>query len=70
MQYKMLGNSGLKVSELCLGTMTFGTDFGWGAADDVCFELYRKFRDAGGNFLDTANTYTNGTSERLIGDLI
>ncbi len=68
MRYKLLGKSGLRVSELCLGTMTFGEDWGWGAGADESRKIYDAFRAAGGNFVDTANLYTNGTSEKLLGD--
>lgn len=70
MRYKLLGKSGLRVSELCLGTMTFGEDWGWGASFDECRNIYEAFRSAGGNFIDTANIYTNGTSEKYVGELI
>jgi aryl-alcohol dehydrogenase-like predicted oxidoreductase len=70
MQYKLLGNTGLKVSEVCLGTMTFGTDWGWGADKTESRKIYEAFREAGGNFVDTANYYTNGTSEKILGELI
>jgi aryl-alcohol dehydrogenase-like predicted oxidoreductase len=70
MRYKLLGKSGLRVSELCLGTMTFGEDWGWGASLDECKTIYQAFREAGGNFIDTANIYTNGTSEKYVGELI
>jgi aryl-alcohol dehydrogenase-like predicted oxidoreductase len=70
MRYKLLGRSGLRVSELCLGTMTFGEDLGWGAPKDESRRMYDAFREAGGNFIDTANIYTNGTSERFLGDFI
>jgi len=70
MQYRLLGNSGLKVSELCLGTMTFGEDWGWGAAKEESQKIYNSFREAGGNFVDTANIYTNGASETFLGDFI
>ena len=63
MKYRLLGNSGLRVSEAALGTMTFGDDWGWGAAKDEARKVYDAFRDAGGNFIDTANVYTKGTSE-------
>ena len=63
MKYRLLGNSGLRVSEAALGTMTFGDDWGWGTAKDEARKVYDAFRDAGGNFIDTANMYTNGTSE-------
>src|SRR5690242_8903553 len=68
MRYKLLGNSGLRVSELCLGTMTFGEDWGWGAGKDDARKIYDAFREAGGNFIDTANLYTNGTSEQWLGE--
>jgi aryl-alcohol dehydrogenase-like predicted oxidoreductase len=70
MRYKLLGHSGLRVSELCLGTMTFGEDLGWGAPKDESRRMYDAFREAGGNFIDTANIYTNGTSEKFLGDFI
>jgi aryl-alcohol dehydrogenase-like predicted oxidoreductase len=70
MRYKLLGHSGLRVSELCLGTMTFGEDLGWGAPKDESRRMYDAFREAGGNFIDTANIYTNGTSETFLGDFI
>ncbi|MBK8812463.1 MAG: aldo/keto reductase [Acidobacteria bacterium] len=70
MRYKLLGNSGLRVSELCLGTMTFGEDWGWGAGGDESRAMYDAFREAGGNFIDTANIYTNGSSETLLGEFI
>lgn len=67
MKYQLLGNSGLKVSELCLGTMGFGTEAGWGADEQTSFKIMDKFAEAGGNFLDTANIYKLGTSENIIG---
>ncbi len=70
MKYKVLGRSGLKVSELCLGTMTFGEEFGIGAPEDTCREIYTAYRDAGGNFVDTADMYNAGTSERMLGSFI
>lgn len=70
MRYKLLGRSGLRVSELCLGTMTFGDDWGWGATKEVSREMFDAFVDAGGNFIDTANNYTNGTSETFVGEFI
>jgi aryl-alcohol dehydrogenase-like predicted oxidoreductase len=68
MRYKLLGNTGLRVSELCLGTMTFGPDWGWGADHDESQAIFDAFAEAGGTFLDTANRYTNGTSERYVGE--
>ena len=70
MKYKLLGRSGLKVSELCLGTMGFGTEGGWGADKETSFEIMDAFANAGGNFLDTANIYKLGTSEKIIGEYI
>ena len=70
MRYKLLGKSGLRVSELCLGTMTFGDDWGWGAPKDESRRMFEVFVQAGGNFIDTANNYTNGTSEKFIGEFM
>ena len=70
MNYRLLGHSGLRVSEICLGTMTFGEDWGWGASRDDSQKLYEIFREAGGNFIDTANVYTNGASESLLGEFM
>lgn len=70
MRYKLLGKSGLRVSELCLGTMTFGEDWGWGAPQDTSRQIFDAFVEAGGNFIDTANLYTNGSSEKIVGELI
>ncbi len=70
MNYKLLGKSGLRVSEICLGTMTFGQEWGWGAGKEESLKIYKAYRDAGGNFLDTANLYTNGTSEKYLGEFI
>src|ERR1700748_900728 len=70
MNYQLLGRSGLKVSELCLGTMGFGTEAGWGADKATSFEIMEAFANAGGNFLDTANIYKMGTSEKIIGEFI
>jgi aryl-alcohol dehydrogenase-like predicted oxidoreductase len=70
MKYKLLGRSGLKVSELCLGTMGFGTEGGWGADAATSFEIMDAYATAGGNFLDTANVYKLGTSEKIIGDYL
>jgi aryl-alcohol dehydrogenase-like predicted oxidoreductase len=70
MNYTLLGKSGLKVSELCLGTMGFGTEWGWGADKETSFAIMEKYANAGGNFIDTANRYTEGSSERIIGEYI
>jgi aryl-alcohol dehydrogenase-like predicted oxidoreductase len=70
MKYKLLGRSGLKVSEFCLGTMGFGTEGGWGADAATSFDIMDAFANAGGNFIDTANVYKLGTSEKIIGDYL
>jgi aryl-alcohol dehydrogenase-like predicted oxidoreductase len=70
MRYKLLGKSGLRVSELCLGAMTFGEEWGFGANGDESRAMYDAFREAGGNFVDTANIYTNGTSETMLGEFM
>jgi aryl-alcohol dehydrogenase-like predicted oxidoreductase len=70
MKYRLLGKSGLRVSEAALGTMTFGEDWGWGSPKAEAQKVYDTYREAGGNFIDTANVYTNGTSERLVGEFI
>ena len=70
MRYRLLGHSGVRVSEACLGTMTFGEDWGWGSAKSEAQKVYDAFREAGGNFIDTANMYTNGTSESLLGEFM
>lgn len=70
MKFKLLGKSGLRVSELCLGTMTFGTEWGWGADKHESKKIFEAYANAGGNFLDTANRYTEGTSETFLGDFI
>src|SRR5215471_941994 len=70
MQYRLLGNSGLRVSEASLGTMTFGEDWGWGTPKDESRKVYDAFRETGGNFIDTANLYTNGSSEIFLGEFM
>ena len=70
MGFRLLGRSGLRVSELALGTMTFGTEVRWGADRAECGRMFRAYVDAGGNFIDTANIYTKGTSERIVGALV
>jgi len=70
MKYRLLGNSGLRVAELSLGTMTFGEDWGWGSGKAEARKIYDTYRAAGGNFVDTANLYTNGTSEEFVGEFI
>ncbi len=70
MRYKLLGRSGLRVSELALGAMTFGENWGWGASKEESRRLFDCFAEAGGNFIDTANRYTDGTSEQYVGEFI
>ncbi|MGD8210604.1 MAG: aldo/keto reductase [Desulfobacterales bacterium] len=70
MRYKLLGKSGLRVSELCLGAMTFGDDWGWGSTKEESRNIYDAFVEAGGNFIDTADLYTNGTSEQFLGEFM
>ncbi len=70
MRYRLLGRSGLRVSELALGTMTFGEEWEWGASEPESKRMFEAFAEAGGNFIDTANRYTEGTSERFVGDFI
>ncbi|MFP5077001.1 aldo/keto reductase [Rhizobium sp. YIM 134829] len=68
--YRLLGRSGLRVSPLALGTMTFGSDWGWGAAEDEARRIFDAYVERGGNFVDTAVNYTNGASERILGTFI
>lgn len=70
MNYKLFGNTGLRVSEFALGTMTFGTEWGWGCDYDNSKKIFEKYKELGGNFLDTANRYTEGTSEKYCGEFI
>jgi len=65
--YRLLGRSGLRVSPLSLGTMTFGSDWGWGADDAEARRIFDAYVDRGGNFIDTSVNYTNGASERILG---
>jgi aryl-alcohol dehydrogenase-like predicted oxidoreductase len=66
--YITLGRSGLRVSPLTLGTMTFGEDWGWGASPETSEAILAEYLDRGGNVVDTANLYTNGHSEKIVGD--
>ena len=68
--YVTLGRSGLRVSPLCLGTMTFGNEWGWGAEEQTARSVFDRYIDAGGNFIDTADGYTEGHSEELVGKFI
>jgi aryl-alcohol dehydrogenase-like predicted oxidoreductase len=70
MDYYTLGNTGLKVSRLALGTMTFGDDWGWGADESNARQLFDAYLEAGGNFIDTADLYTNGNSEQMLGRFV
>src|SRR5437762_12097958 len=65
---RLLGRSGLRVSPLALGTMTFGNDWGWGADTADARKLFDTYLGRGGNFVDTASMYTNGSSEKLLGE--
>lgn len=68
--YYTLGRTGLRVSRLALGTMTFGTDWGWGADQSTARALFDRYLAGGGNFFDTADLYTNGNSERWLGQFV
>lgn len=68
--YRLLGRSGLRVSPLSLGTMTFGADWGWGADDAEARRIFDAYVDRGGNFVDTSVNYTNGAAERILGGLV
>ena len=70
MKYFLLGKSGLRVSEICLGTMTFGKEWGWGASKEESRKIFDAYVNSGGNFIDTANIYTDGTSEKYVGDFV
>src|SRR6266404_612413 len=68
--YVTLGRSGLRVSPLCLGTMTFGNEWGWGSEEQTARAVFDRYIDGGGNFIDTADLYTEGHSEELVGKFI
>jgi len=68
--YVTLGRSGLRVSPFCLGAMTFGEDWGWGSSVKDTEAILTRYIEAGGNFVDTANVYTRGHSEKIIGDYV
>ncbi|MDN3352287.1 aldo/keto reductase [Actinomadura sp. DC4] len=70
MRYRIFGRSGLRVSEAFLGTMTFGSDWGWGASAEDCRKMLTAYAEAGGNVIDTASNYTEGASERIVGELL
>jgi aryl-alcohol dehydrogenase-like predicted oxidoreductase len=67
-EHRLLGGSGLRVSPLALGTMTFGPDWGWGAERKEAQRMFDAYVDRGGNFIDSASTYTEGTAERFVGE--
>ena len=69
-EYSTLGRSGLRVSPLCLGTMTFGTEWGWGSEEKISRNLFDRYIEVGGNFVHTADGYTGGKSEELVGKFI
>lgn len=70
MRYRTFGRSGLRVSEAFLGTMTFGEEWGWGASAKDCRSMVDAYAEAGGNVIDTANNYTEGASERIVGEVL
>jgi aryl-alcohol dehydrogenase-like predicted oxidoreductase len=70
MRYKLLGPSGLRVSEICLGTMSFGDAWGFGADEKESLRILEQFGAAGGNFIDTANKYHEGQSEEIVGTFL
>ena len=72
MRERLLGRSGIRVSELCLGTMMFGADWNWrtNADADASRKIYEAYREAGGNFVDTANIYGDGRTEEIVGELV
>jgi aryl-alcohol dehydrogenase-like predicted oxidoreductase len=67
LRYRLLGNTGLRVSELCLGTMSFGEQWGFGADEATSHRVLDAFAEAGGNFVDTANKYHGGQTEQFVG---
>ncbi len=67
LRYRLLGRSGLRVSEICLGTMSFGDQWGFGANEETSRQVLDAYEAAGGNFLDTANKYHNGQTEQIVG---
>jgi aryl-alcohol dehydrogenase-like predicted oxidoreductase len=69
-KYKLLGKSGLRVSEICLGTLAFGRRQSWGVPKEEAQKIFDSFVEAGGNFIDTADRYSEGNSEQFVGELI
>lgn len=70
MKYKLFGRSGLRVSELCLGSMSFGESLVWGCDKKEAFKIFNAYTDKGGNFIDMANIYGLGNSEKIVGELV
>lgn len=70
MRHLLLGNTGLRVSEIALGTMTFGTEWGHGADEAEAAKIFETYAQAGGTFIDTAVNYTEGTSEKMLGTFL
>jgi len=70
MRYRWLGNTGVRVAELCLGTMTFGASTGFGADRETSRAVFDRYLAAGGNFIDTADVYGFGESERWLGEFV
>jgi len=68
--YTTLGRTGLRVSPICLGAMTFGTEWGFGVDEKISRQMFDRYVDAGGNFIDTADGYTNGNSETMVGKFV
>lgn len=68
LRYRLLGPSGLRVSEICLGTMSFGLEWGFGADEPTSHRVLDTFAEAGGTFLDTANKYHGGETETIVGN--
>jgi aryl-alcohol dehydrogenase-like predicted oxidoreductase len=69
-EYALLGRSGLRVSPMCLGTMTFGTEWGWGSPKETAYKILDRYIERGGNFIDTADGYTGGSSEAILGEYL
>ncbi len=67
LRYRLLGRSGLRVSEICLGTMSFGQQWGFGADKETSLKVLDAYAEHGGNFLDTANVYHGGETEEIVG---
>src|SRR5690242_16753244 len=70
MRYRLLGSTGLRVSEICLGTMSFGERWGFGSTPSESRKVIDAYAEAGGNFLDTANKYHEGQTEEIVGEAI